>query len=397
MAVSAVRYTKPVLIALLSGSAGDSRCGVGDYSFELAQHLALDAEVHLYYARGHGPAEQPFNKLTSLHLHELPGFSLLTMNSLVRDLRKKGYDIVHLQYPSRGFGKALGPVYLPKKLAGMGSRSRLVLSLHEWTTSHPLRRMAVGEMLPHIDALVVMCEAELNALSGKLGERPVVMLPVGNLLGSRDELEEIWLKAEGKPVPGLPKPTELISREPMSLFHYGLPAKGKQLKLLLEALSLTRKAGVDARLYLGGEFRPGGRRTEELLNWITELNLINAVVRLGHIPQQLLAKTACQYALGVFPFAEGFSTKRSSLVALSQLALPLVVGAGSSEEHPYYAPQKNTAASLSVLLVELLTGRLEQEWVAQIKRQRGYSQRFSFAAIASAHIDLYQRLRRLDI
>jgi len=148
-----------------------------------------------------------------------------------------------------------------------------------------------------------MCEAELNALSGKLGERPVVVLPVGNVLSSHSELEELWLKAEGKPVPEPPKPTGFTGREPASLFHYGLPAKGKQLKLLLDALNLARKAGVDAKLYLGGEFRPGERRTEELLNWITELNLIGAVLRLGHIPQQQLAKTACQYALGVFPFA----------------------------------------------------------------------------------------------
>lgn len=149
-------------------------------------------------------------------------------------------------------------------------------------------------------------------------------------------------------------------------------------------------------LYLGGDFAAGQHRTELLLEQITELDLAEGVVRLGHIPQEAIEQTAEQYCLGVFPFAEGFSSKRSSLAAISHLDLPLVVGAGSAEEHPYLAPEQNTAASLSVLLIELFKGRLEQEWVEQVNRQREYGERFSFSRIALAHLDTYRRLRKVD-
>ncbi len=379
-------------IALVTGSAGDEHCGVGDYAYELAQHLALDAEVHLYYAKGFGPKQPPFPKLTTLHLHELAGYSLLTVYGLIRALREGEFDIIHLQYPSKGFGLAGGPVILPRSLHGMQSRSRLVLTLHEFITSHQLRKGAVSEMLPFIDALVLTNEQELEGFTGKQVEYSLSMMPVGNVLGSRAELEAVWQAAAGQPVPALPPPSGLAGRVPNSMFHYGLPAQGKGFTRLLEALHSVRKAGKPVQLYLGGDFPAGSKLSEAVLGRITELELSDAVVRLGHIPRAHLQAETAKYALGVFPFDEGYSSKRSSIAAISQCDLPIVVGGGSREEHPYLAPHSNTAASLAVLLIELFSGKLAACWEEQVCKQRAYADRFSFARIAAGHLSLYNEL-----
>lgn len=386
-----------VNIALVSGSAGDMHCGVGDYVYELAQHLALDAEVHLYYDHHHGPVRPPFEQLSTLHLHPVKGFSVFSLNKLTRELRQRNYDIVHVQYPSKGYGTSVGPGFLPQNLAGMKSRSRIVVTLHEWITSHPLRKMVMDQMLPSLDALVVTNEAEMQALIGKVGGKTVLSLPVGNILRSRAELEAVWLEAEGQPVPTLPPPGGMADRVPFSLFHFGLPARGKGLERLLEALKIVRDAGTPAVLYLGGDFPPGEQRTEVLLNRITELELSEAVVRLGHLPFDSVERTALKFCLAIFPFDEGYSSKRSSLAALSHLELPIAVGGGSKEEHPYYCPEENTAASLAVLLGELFTGRLEAEWLEQIEKQREFGERFLFSKIAQAHLNLYRQLRKVDV
>jgi glycosyltransferase involved in cell wall biosynthesis len=386
-----------VNIALVCGSAGDTHCGVGDYAYELSQHLALDAEVHLYYDHNHGPVQPPFTRLTTLHLHPVKGFSVFSLNKLTRELRQRNYDIVHVQYPSKGYGTSVGPGFLPQNLAGMKSRSRIVVTLHEWITSHPLRKMVMDQMLPSLDALVVTNEAEMNALVKKVGSKPVVALPVGNVLGSRSELEAVWLEAEGQAVPQMIPPQGMHDRVPYSIFHFGLPARGKGLSKLLEAIKSVRDAGIPAMLYLGGDFPPGEQRTESLLNKITELELSEAVVRLGHIAHGNVERTALKFCCAVFPFDEGFSSKRSSVAALSQLDLPIVVGGGGEEEHAYYCPEENTAAALSVLLLELFNGRLEQEWVEQVNKQREFGKRFSFANIALSHLDLYKRVRKVDV
>ena len=379
-------------VALVTGSAGDEHCGVGDYAYELAQHLALDAEVHLYYAKGFGPKEPPFPKLTTLHLHELSGYSVLTIYGLIRELREQEYDIIHLQYPSKGFGLAGGPVLLPRSLGGMNSRSRIVLTLHEFATSHQLRKGAVGEMLPFIDALVLTNELELDGFASKQAAYSLSVMPVGNILRSRAELEAVWLEAAGQQIPQVPHPTGLARRVPDSIFNYGLPAQGKGFTRLLEAVQSVRKAGQPAQLFLGGEFPTGSKLSEEVLGKITELELTDAVVRLGHIPRSRLQSEAEKYALGVFPFDEGYSSKRSSIAAISHCDLPLVVGAGSVEDHPFIVPESNTGASLAVLMLELLSGKLAESWEDQVEKQREYAKRFSFSRIAAGHLKLYSEL-----
>jgi glycosyltransferase involved in cell wall biosynthesis len=373
---------------MLTGSAGDGHCGVGDYAYELAQHLALDAEVHLYFDKAHGPVTPPFHELKTLKLHPQAGFSLALMPWLRSELAAAGHDIVHLQYPSVGFGTSMGPAFLLQGLTGMQSRSRLLATLHEWTTSHPLRKAVMAQILQSVQALVLNSEAEVPALQKTMGGRDIHVLPVGNLLTSRAELEAVW----GGPGVVLEPPAGPAGRVPDSLFHYGLPARGKGLLLLLEALKLLRATRPKAMLYLGGAFLPGERMTEEVLTAISQFELADAVVKLGHIPRELIAETAQRYCVGVFPFDEGFSSKRSSVASISHLDLPLVVGAGSREQHPYYAPEQNTPAALAVLLVDLLSGRLAPEWEGQVRRQRAWARRFSFASLAAQHLEIYQTL-----
>ena len=321
---------------------------------------------------------------------------MFRLPAMKKELVSGAYDIVHIQYPSKGFGKSLLPGYLPENLAGMNSRSRIAVTLHEWSTSHPLRRMVMDQMFPTTDLFFVTNEAEMNSLARKTKQKTICAIPVGNVLDSQRVLADIWNAAEGQPLIGLPSIQGMAGREPWSIFHYGLPAKGKGFRKLLEAMHVMREAGKQPILYLGGEFEEGSKLREHVLELITEFKLSEAVVRVGHIPQDKLAGLAQRCCLGVFPFAEGFSSKRSSLASISHLELPLVVGHGSSEEHPYYAAGENTATSLAVLLIDLLSGRLAQDWDRQISAQRAYAKRFSFADIAASHLDMYHKLRKLD-
>jgi glycosyltransferase involved in cell wall biosynthesis len=377
-----------VKLAFICGSAGDGHCGVGDYTYALAQHLALDAEVHVFYDKLYGPAEPPFRELTTLHLQPMAGFGIFNLYDLRNKVVNGGFDIVHLQYPSKAFGTGLAPVFLLESLTGMQSRSRLVATIHEWGTSQLPRKVATRHIMNSLQGLVLTNEAELPAIEKRFGGREITVMPVGNLLTSHAELEQVW----GAAGPKLAEPSGLLRRIPDSLFHYGLPAKGKGLLRLLEALSLVRESRPAVKLYLAGAFMPGQPLTEEVLNTITALNLAGAVEKVGHLPLTAIAEHAERCCLGVFPFDEGFSSKRSSVASISHLDLPLVVGAGSREEHPYYAPEQNTAPALAVLILELLSGRLGLEWEGQVRRQRAWGRRFSFSAIAKQHLDFYTTL-----
>lgn len=379
-------------IAIISGSAGDGKCGVGDYAYYLAQFLSLDAEVHLYYDRNHGPKQPPYSKLKTLELRPTGGYSALGILGFCKNLVKEGYDVVHIQYPSKGYGNSVGPAVIPQRLCGMQSRSEIVLTLHEWRTSHPMRRAVMDQMLASANAVLVTNEKELNALVPKFHHFPITAIPVGNVVRAPIQMESIWLEHEGKPVEQLAEPTGITGRIPFSLFHYGLPTKGKGIDRLLEALKLVREAGIDAQLHLFGKFEPGSKLEASVLESISTYGIADCVIREGHIPPGQIDQTLAQFCLGIFPFDEGFSSKRSSVASISHADLPIVVGAGSTEDHPYYVPERNNAASLAVLLVELFSGRLKQEWVSQVLAQREFAVRFSFPLIAQAHMEVYRKL-----
>jgi glycosyltransferase involved in cell wall biosynthesis len=387
-----------VKIAIISGSAGDGRCGVGDYAYELAQHLALDADVHLYFSQGHGPVDPPHPRLSTLQLHPINGFSLFVTGQITEEMRQGEFDVVHIQYPSKGYGTSLGPGFIPQNLSGMKSRSRLCVTLHEWSTSHPLRRLVMDQMLKAVDGALSTSALEMEAIAARLRrEQRVVAIPVGNVLRSRAELDAVFDEAQDGGPPMVAAPQAGEGRVPFSLFHFGLPAKNKGLNRLLFALQLLREElKVPAQLFLAGDFPPGDPLTEELLAQITELGLSEGVVRLGYLEREELQRWAQKYMAGVFPFDEGYSSKRSSIAALSECDLPLVVGSGSVEEHPYYAPLSNSPEDLAKLLAELLQGQLQKAWNLQIERQREFARRFRFSNIAQQHLTFYKGLRKID-
>jgi hypothetical protein len=166
---------------------------------------------------------------------------------------------------------------------------------------------------------------------------------------------------------------------------------------MLEALHILReKLQMPAQLYLAGDYPVGDPLTEELLALITEFELSEGVVKLGYLRRDEIQTWAEKYMLGVFPFEEGYSSKRSSIAALSESDLPLCVGYGAIEEHPYFAPLDKTAAGLAALWHELLSSRLASVWEEQVNKQREFGRSFRFSNIAQQHLTFYKGLRKIE-
>jgi hypothetical protein len=208
------------------------------------------------------------------------GFSLFVLGQITEELRQGEFDIVHIQYPSKGYGTSLGPGFIPQNLSGMKSRSRLCVTLHEWTTSHPLRKLVMDQMLKAVDAVLTTSPAEMEAVAGRVRrEQRVYAIPVGDVLISRAELEAVFNENLDGELPSRPIPSGGKGRQTYSLFHFGLPAKGKGLRTMLEALHLLRENHeIPAQLFLAGDYAAGEAHTEELLALITEFELSEGVV-----------------------------------------------------------------------------------------------------------------------
>lgn len=114
-------------LLLVSGSYPPMKCGVGDYTHQLARALADAGEVEVGVltseaaaAANPGPVEV---------LAEMRGWHLRDALHAARALRRWKPDVVHIQYWTQGYGYGRLPHFLPliARLLGM----RVVSTLHD--------------------------------------------------------------------------------------------------------------------------------------------------------------------------------------------------------------------------------------------------------------------------
>jgi glycosyltransferase involved in cell wall biosynthesis len=106
-------------------------CGVGDYTAILAEHLSRIPGVNVDVltgkeARTVQSADSPGGVNVHPHLHDW-GFS--EMPRLIAKVRALRSDVVHIQYPTLGYGNSWMPYFLPLVLRAFGIK--VVQTWHE--------------------------------------------------------------------------------------------------------------------------------------------------------------------------------------------------------------------------------------------------------------------------
>jgi glycosyltransferase involved in cell wall biosynthesis len=105
-------------ILFISGSSPPMPCGVGDYTYSLAEALVRQGvDVGLLTsseaAAGNGVVEV---------FPVMQGWSLRHLPIVIRSIRDFSPDIVHVQFPSQGYGRGWAPVLLPLVAWLLGKR-----------------------------------------------------------------------------------------------------------------------------------------------------------------------------------------------------------------------------------------------------------------------------------
>lgn len=115
-------------VLLVTGSFPPMRCGVGDYSQNLAGSLASVGEIQVgVLTSAPGAAEEPAGEVERFPLIER--WSLAEAVKVIRLIRSWSPDIVHIQYPTQGYGKGYLPWFLPMIAFLMGKK--VVQTWHE--------------------------------------------------------------------------------------------------------------------------------------------------------------------------------------------------------------------------------------------------------------------------
>ena len=329
-------------IAMITGSYPPNICGAGDYTARLVNSLEQRGlSVEVITSGGWGVSDAP---------------------AVLKRITACGAEISHLQYPTVGYGRQLGP-----QLIGLATRG--VVTIHEASQTHILRRLSLYPLLcgRHI---VFTNSYEREYVSG-----------IAPWVRNRSSVIPIGSNITQGQVGGERGLNEVI--------YFGLirPAKGLEQVLDLAAIIKQRALGMVVRI-IGLSLKEHESYLDGLRQKAADLPV---VWELG-LSDQETADRIVRAAIAYAPFPDGASERRGSLLALLANGVATVTTRGVHT--PPALDRAVEFADSPEKALSVIEGLRKDPSHRMILSEQGmqYVAGFSWPDIADRHIRLYRSI-----
>jgi rfaE bifunctional protein nucleotidyltransferase chain/domain len=395
------RRSERLTILLVVPTFPPDQCGVGDYTYQLALHLAAAGHrvVVLTTRRPDDGRRHPFELRPLIANWHFP--DMKTVLDVVRELVP---DIVHIQYHNEDYDAVEMVSALPLCIEETLPETRVVTTLHNIRSFTFAPRLTMGVFLRFSDWLVLTNDADREVL---LREHPL-----------QAHKHSVVPAAGGLPCPGAVREgrSEHRSRvrhalgladDAFLLGYFGFLNEEKGLESLLYAMAALGAARFPAHLLLVGGLHSDREAAispyqESLLALRRDLGLEATVTTTGYLDPGAASEHLVALDLAVLPFRDGLTTKRSSFLSVLGHDVPVLSTAG-----PHLPPALRDGDNVALVPARdsVATGRdlarAVQALAADAPRRerlraggrRLYEDVFSWAPIVRAHEDIYRRAR----
>lgn len=330
-------------IAIITGSYPPDTCGIGDYTAQLA--IAL---------RQKGAAVEVICR---------NNWRLNNIGNIVKTIRSVNPDIVHIQYPTAGFGKKLTPQLLSLVIPS-------VVTVHEISEAHILRKLSLYPFSLRSKHIVFTTpyEQRFAVLRAPWISRRSSVIPVGSSISTAKQGQE---------------------RNLNEVIYFGLFRPQKGLEAVFTLASLIKQMNLKLHVRMIGKpypkdspyFKEFYRRSEDLpVKWDMDLA--------DDVAADLLARSSIAY----MPFPDGASGRRTSLLALLANGVATITTRGA------HTPSSLEQAALFSQGPEEALRLVEKIRADSVLRKRlsdngrAYASQFSWDTIAQKHMELYEKL-----
>lgn len=382
-------------VLMISGSFPPLQCGVGDSANALAVALAQKGiEINVLTDSAASPS---LNDTDRLKIYpEIKEWGIRGTGKLTKRIESFEPDIVHIHYPSKAYGKGLGIVFTPALLRTRKRKYSIVLTLHEFRISHRARRLADFILADPCDAVVMPCYLELAAFLQRypsMNEKITQAIPVGPVGFSPDDLTQI----EREELRNSTRHKMGIGEDDILLLHYGTPSKSKGIEIIFKALRILKMEGIHPHLYIAGAFQPSIDEFHRTLAGQAEgLGIGSQVHWTGYLSSEYLSGLFAAADVGVFPFTDGFSFRRSSLITLLMWDVPIITTEPDNElplireQEKVKFVSRQDPKSLATALITLIGNKKALENAKSAPNP--LKEMFRWDSIAERYIDLYNRI-----
>jgi glycosyltransferase involved in cell wall biosynthesis len=328
-------------ITFITGSYPPDVCGVGDYTFRLAEAL-----------RQQGIAVDV--------MHD-GGWQLGDTPRIFRQIRSQRTDIIHIQYPTIGYGAGLAPQMLSLLVNS-------VVTIHEISKAHILRKISLLPFSVRPRQVIFTTPYERDfALSWAPWVAQccdVIPLASNITIGAKEKVSN--------------------SKE---IIYFGMIRPNKGIEQVLILAELIKKSSQPFRIRIIGIPYPGlteyvrelRQRSRDLpVTWSLDLSNVEVA--------DILSQSLVAYV----PFPDGASGRRGTLLALLANGVATITTGGLHTTRELddvvelaHSPEQALARIRTILNDPTLQRKLSN-------MGRKYARGFTWVQIAQQHIDLYK-------
>lgn len=338
-----------ITVLMVSGSWPPQACGVGDYAERLSCELEQNGIAIDRYADG---------KL-----------SRLIAPLAISEINKTDCDLVHIQYPTAGYGRSLTPSVLA---AGVRDKP-IIVTLHEYSLFRWYRRPWFSPFARYCAARIFTTDEERKLFQRRFPSR-----------GGIDLTIEI---ASNIPV------AVNAMRRPGHVCYFGLIAPNKGIEAFLDLCEAARAISSDLTFELIGAIPEHQCHYAEAI--LERASSCNARLSLN-LSNDAVAKRLAASTFAYLPYPDGASAKRGALAAA------IVNGITVVTRHSRLTPDWIRSATLHAetprealdVIVRLQNdSRLRLD---AAKRSDHAAKRFRWDVIAQRHVILYRNLLNIS-
>ena len=328
-------------IALVIGGCPPGVCGVGDYTACLSDALAARGiEVRLVVSEDWRVAGA----------------------SRVRD-SLKDCDLVHIQYPTLGFGYKLGP-------HALSLLRSCVVTIHEASQRRLLRKLSLLPFMVRPKHVIFTSEFERGFVTKRVPwvARISSIIPVASNIRAFPQERQRTL-------------SEIV--------YFGLIFPRKGLEEVVELSRLIKSGGLALKVRIIGRPRPEHMEYFEKLRSVTaELPVIWDL----DLSEEQVAERLASSAVAYFPFPDGASERRTSLKAAlaNGVAVVTTLGSHTPETMKSFLRFSRSPQEALVSARSLLENLQERTKLAKDAAQ--YLQQSTWERVAELHLATYRSL-----
>jgi len=334
-------------VILLSGAAPAGTCGVSDYTRCLAEALqAIDIDALVV---------------------DSDSWSLHNSLSFCRRIRGLNPDIIHIQYPTAGFGTKLGP-------QALALLQKCIITLHEASQAHILRKLALLPFSIRPKRIIFPSNCERQFATS--------WIP--------------WISELGTVIPipsNIRKAPPTWTRVTNEIVYFGLIMPKKGIEDVLKVAALIKSAGQRLRV------RVIGTAPLKHMEYFEKLRLqasaLPIVWDLG-LNEEKVAEKLAATSVAYLPYPDGASERRATLKAalLNGVAVITTRGPQSPSDLEGLVHWSTSPEQALACAGFLLGNRQERDRLTS--RAVQYALNYTWEKIAEQHSDCYHRIQGLS-